>query len=549
MWYNKYINILLVIFLNMFSHYKKLLFSPVFYINSPEGGALNEVETKEDTSEMSVEQKAQELKKAMDEALADNTVDKSELIAVQDKFHQDENQLDTSLNEQVQETVKEFKEFQKEHSLELFTQGVKIDKTLMSQERFEDFILLANLNCDTQTDCFINYEDQPKNFEVKLVNWELLAEYKFSLDQAKAFNTAMWFDSFAISTIQWALLSKWANMPLYWADGDFWKESYDALVTFQKENWLIADGKAGEKTLAKLWFTLEDLKSQNTNATQETQTASVDDILTDLQTPTQAINEEEKTSFWESVSETFDDVLDSTVDTYNEVKETVLETYEESVQWLREYFKEFPDAGKIDLWNGEFLEVEYDSKNNKLYVDTQFFDGISDYKSEVDLWDISQKSPDQLKSLISIKNLDFVDEYYNAIEVKEIKKSIKDIVWKGYNKEVVIDAIKFWDENRDIILYRDNNTIMAKLNDSKDWINVSIVVANKWQSISIKWTEIIKVWDKNISISDLLTKEYNKKSQNDIEDTKVASQKYEQPENIVTPRNNDDFDKAHSQSI
>ncbi len=472
----------------MFSHYKKLLFSPVFYINSPEGGDVNQIDTKEDTSEMSVDQKAQELKKAMDEALANNTVNKSELIAVQDKFQQDENQLDTSLNEQVQETVKEFKEFQKEHSLELFTQGVKIDKTLMSQERFEDFILLANLNCETQKDCFINYADQPKNFEVKLVNWELLAEYQFSLDQAKAFNNAMWFDSFAISTIQASLLSKWASMPLYWADWDFWKESYDALVTFQKENWLIADGKAGEKTLAKLWFTLEDLKSQNTNATQETQTASVDDILSDLQTPV----ESEKT-FSDAAEETFDNAVDSTVETYNEVKETVLETYEESVQWLREYFKEFPDAGKIDLWNGEFLEVEYDSKNNKLYVDTQFFDGISDYKSEVELIDIENKSPDELRELISEKNTEFLAEYNNAIEKKETQKLHADmkevLLWEKSRK--TIDTLNIDGEEMNIILLRDRKwDVKAKLStpywDGVSDSDLTIKIASIWDKISLQ---------------------------------------------------------------
>jgi hypothetical protein len=55
------------------------------------------------------------------------------------------------------------------------------------------------------------------------------------------------------------------------------------------------------------------------------------------------------------------------------------------VAWLREYFKNAPDAGTIDLGNGETLEVEYDDLNNKLYVDTQFFDGIYDYKSEIEL--------------------------------------------------------------------------------------------------------------------------------------------------------------------
>ena len=494
----------------MFWYYKKLLFSPVFYINSPEGGALNQIDTKEDTSEMSVDQKAQELKKAMDEALADNTVNKSELIAVQDKFQQDENQLDTSLNEQVQETVKEFKEFQKEHSLELFTQGVKIDKTLMSQERFEDFILLANLNCETQKDCFINYADQPKNFEVKLVNWELLAEYQFSLDQAKAFNTTMWFDSFAISTIQASLLSKWASMPLYWADWDFWKESYDALVTFQKENWLIADGKAGEKTLAKLWFTLEDLKSQNTNATKETQTASVEDILSDLQTPV-----ESEKSFSDSAEETFDSAVDATVETYNEVKDTVLETYEQSVEWLREYFKEFPDAGKIDLWNGEFLEVEYDSKNNKLYVDTQFFDGISDYKSEVELIDIENKSPDELRELISDKNAEFLAEYNNAIEKKEINRSIKDILSPSNNRRMIsetraIDSIDIWNSSFDVKLTRDLKwNINAEL--VSNWnVEASIFVAKEKDTISLQWTKIIAVWDKSISINNLLKEEYTK---------------------------------------
>lgn len=473
----------------MFSYYKKLLFSPVFYLGSPEGGATSEAETKAEITEISIEQKAQELKKAMDDALADDMVDKSELIAVQDKFKQDELQLDTSLNEQVQETVSEFKEFQKQHSLELFTQGVKIDKTLMSQDRFEDFIVLANVNCDTQKDCFINYEDQPQNFEVKLVNWELLAEYKFSLDEAKAFNTAMWFDSFAISTIQWALLSKWANMPLYWADGDFWKESFDALVTFQKENWLIADGKAGEKTLAKLWFTLEDLKSQNT---KETQNAWVEDILSDLQTPV-----ESQQSFWDSAAEMFDDVLDSTKQTYNEVKDWVLETYEQSVQWLREYFKNFPDAGKIDLGNGEFLEVEYDSKNNKLYVDTQFFDGISDYKSEVDLWDISEKTPDQLKDLIARKNIDFADEYYNAIEAKEIQKlnsAMKEVIkWEKSRKTIDTVWVEIDGEKKDlnIVMYRTSRwDLNAKLStpywDGVSDSDLSINLAKLWDSISLK---------------------------------------------------------------
>ncbi len=408
----------------MFSHYKKLLFSPVFSLNSPEGWASNEIETKVDTREASVEPLPQDVLTPEEKNELKNAVEKKEIESAAIK-----NQTKEGLG--------------------------KLQKSIENNSSLENEVSNLISNIDLKNEATLKVEDG----QVKV----------FSKDWVQ---------------VRYFTIENWKEEETFVTD-----EKYDKQKIQDWANWRV------DQYLQKISEKNTDAKQIDWTNDKEKETAPQDlPPVMDFKTNnTENINEEEKTSFWESVSETFDDVLDSTVETYNEVKETVLETYEESVQWLREYFKEFPDAGKIDLWNGEFLEVEYDSKNNKLYVDTQFFDGISDYKSEVELWDIAGKSPEELKSLISIKNIDFVDEYNNAIEAKETQKLHADmkevLLWEKSRK--TIDTLNINGEEMNVILLRDRKwDVKAKLStpywDGVSDSDLTIKIASIWDKISLQ---------------------------------------------------------------
>lgn len=203
-----------------------------------------------------------------------------------------------------------------------------------------------------------------------------------------------------------------------------------------------------------------------------------------------ASNEAKKDS--EDKSESDKDFTETVTDTIQDIKEGALETYDDVVAWLREYFKNAPDAGTIDLGNGETLEVEYDDLNNKLYVDTQFFDGIYDYKSEIDLWDLSGKNPDELKELIASKNADFLQEYTDKVEAAEAEKMKKWMVdvLKGEKSRKTIDTLTINQEEMNVILFRDRKgDVKAKLStpygDGVSDSDLTIKLASIWDKISL----------------------------------------------------------------
>lgn len=203
-----------------------------------------------------------------------------------------------------------------------------------------------------------------------------------------------------------------------------------------------------------------------------------------------ASNEAKKDS--EDKSESDKDFTETVTDAIQDIKEGALETYDDVVAWLRDYFKNAPDAGTIDLGNGETLEVEYDDLNNKLYVDTQFFDGIYDYKSEIDLWDLSGKNPDELKELIASKNADFLQEYTDKVEAAEAEKMKKWMVdvLKGEKSRKTIDTLTINQEEMNVILFRDRKgDVKAKLStpygDGVSDSDLTIKLASIWDKISL----------------------------------------------------------------
>lgn len=203
-----------------------------------------------------------------------------------------------------------------------------------------------------------------------------------------------------------------------------------------------------------------------------------------------ASNEAKKDS--EDKSESDKDFTETVTDTIQDIKEGALETYDDVVAWLREYFKNAPDAGTIDLGNGDTLEVEYDDLNNKLYVDTQFFDGIYDYKSEIELWDLSGKNPDELKELIASKNAEFLQEYTDKVEAAEAEKMKKWMVdvLKGEKSRKTIDTLTINQEEMNVILFRDRKgDVKAKLStpygDGVSDSDLTIKLASIWDKISL----------------------------------------------------------------
>ncbi len=67
-----------------------------------------------------------------------------------------------------------------------------------------------------------------------------------------SFYKSMKADSGDFTVIKTKLVDNWIKLPNFWADGKFWKETYNAIVEFQKNNNLLPDGKAGTKTLIAL---------------------------------------------------------------------------------------------------------------------------------------------------------------------------------------------------------------------------------------------------------------------------------------------------------
>lgn len=61
-------------------------------------------------------------------------------------------------------------------------------------------------------------------------------------------------ESWTIITIQNALMKNWYDLPKYFNDGDFGKETFKALIQFQKDNYLAFDWQVGDDTLKTLWI-------------------------------------------------------------------------------------------------------------------------------------------------------------------------------------------------------------------------------------------------------------------------------------------------------
>ena len=104
------------------------------------------------------------------------------------------------------------------------------------------------------------YNDQIVVIKDRVAEKEKLEENR-ALEKQK-FNTAKDFyknqvkaTPKQIEAIQKALLEAWETLPTYWADKDFWQETYNALLSYQRKNDLFPDGQAGDKTLEKLLAT------------------------------------------------------------------------------------------------------------------------------------------------------------------------------------------------------------------------------------------------------------------------------------------------------
>lgn len=81
--------------------------------------------------------------------------------------------------------------------------------------------------------------------------------------KAKAFYERMQASDTKIRTIQNKLLEAWEKLDKYWADWSFWKETFNAIISFQEKNWLTKDWKVWTKTLNALWINKSSLDFYN----------------------------------------------------------------------------------------------------------------------------------------------------------------------------------------------------------------------------------------------------------------------------------------------
>lgn len=65
--------------------------------------------------------------------------------------------------------------------------------------------------------------------------------------------------------LQKLLIAKGYDCGGYGADGSFGQGTYDSLIQFQKDNGLVSDGLAGEKTFAKLKETVTYVTQSDDN--------------------------------------------------------------------------------------------------------------------------------------------------------------------------------------------------------------------------------------------------------------------------------------------
>ncbi len=83
------------------------------------------------------------------------------------------------------------------------------------------------------------------------------------LNEAKSFYKKHWANYEKIKLIQEALIKKWETLAKYGNDWKFWKEMYDAIISFQKKNNIKIDWKAWNKTLKDLWLITKQQTSED----------------------------------------------------------------------------------------------------------------------------------------------------------------------------------------------------------------------------------------------------------------------------------------------
>lgn len=161
--------------------------------------------------------------------------------------------------------------------------------------------------------------------------------------------------------------------------------------------------------------------------------------------------------------------------------EFVWETYEKVSKAIKEFLWEHPDLGTVTLDDGTELNIEFNETDNTFFVDTEFFDGVSDYNSTkielsqneidniIDLlnWENSEETEKRLSDLVEWKSKELKAEYQEKIEANEAEKRNKRIkeVFAGNKKFTNVGEVTIWEETMDVRLVRRGlNDMKIKLN-------------------------------------------------------------------------------------
>lgn len=228
------------------------------------------------------------------------------------------------------------------------------------------------------------------------------------LNSAKSYYKSMWATPANIEGLQASLLLNWEELPKFWVDWDFWKEAFDAIVSYQTKNNLTPDWKAGTNTLRALKLIWEAETSK--------------DFYWVIEEPVEPVEPVEP-SITDSISENF----------------------ERWLAWIDETFTWNEDLTKFIWKNWEEIVVEFDKSEHELSIDTAFFDWVEDYKVDKK---ISSKLDDS--KIAKLENADQARDYIKDaladLEKDYNDKALKAAVWeKDYSdaeydqEEIVID--------------------------------------------------------------------------------------------------------------
>lgn len=173
----------------------------------------------------------------------------------------------------------------------------------------------------------------------------------------------------------------------------------------------------------------------------------------------------------------------------NEVTDSISQWMENVVDTVGNFLWEHPDLKEITLEDGTELNIEFNKTENTFYIDTELFDGISDYNSKkVSLTDNeiekiltllksedSEKMELELGKIVDWKK-DILEQEYNKIkEDKEIAKQDKRIkeVFAGNKKFTNVWEVTIGDDTMNVRLVRRwKNDVKIKL-DTPVWDGIS----------------------------------------------------------------------------